>query len=75
MRMNITVDMDDLAESMCLEARRQDVISFILKLDSLHAECSFTEDLILRLVESLKSDYGPVDFQELIDAIKMKVES
>lgn len=72
--MNIAVDMDDLAESMLLETRRQDIIEFILKLDSLHAECSFTEDLIIRLVQSLKSDYGPIDFQELIDAIKRKVE-
>ena len=74
MRMKIEVDMDDLAESFLMDCERSQVVEFVMAVDRIHADCQFTEDLILGLIRSLCSDYGPVDFQELLDAIKRAAE-
>ena len=69
MRISIDVDLDDLAESFLMNCEQSKVIDFFMAVDKAHGDCQFTEDLILALVRSLRSDYGPAEFSELIEAI------
>lgn len=55
---------------------RKEIQDFICELDLQIAELSFTENLIIRLIKSIKSDLSPEEwepYQKLLEAIEPSV--
>jgi hypothetical protein len=63
-RVNVELDTNDFIESLITEKEYDYIIEFIMELDQRIADVDFTEELIAKLIKSMKKDETLYEYYE-----------
>lgn len=73
LNLDISVEKDDLSETLREGLSREELIKLILSLDEGVAEVNFTLELLESLIKSLKSDLNEAEIYEELKGIMEKL--
>ena len=59
-RTSVDIDLNELAYSIFESTNEEELINFILNLDERAADAEFSKKLLVKLVQSLRSDVGSI---------------
>lgn len=68
--MKLLIQTEIEAEDVAFNNDHEAIREFILQLDLLAADVDFTEELVKKLMSSIRKDLGEVDYLKLVNSLK-----